>query len=166
MIFPILPGSRLPGKDSPTTPYSQGLHGNPAPATQGLLILSHQSTPRLFPFYKPQHSPPVFLFFFFLFLAYLSSSYLRSAFHYVELIWTLTTPEQKSQPGQINIHSHRINGIRWECLTVPLGVYVTSLLFLWKLNWRLNLPGPTKCQTMWPDNLQEDTLNTEKLCFV
>ena len=69
MIFPILPGSRLPGKHSPTTPYSQGLHGNPAPAAQGLLILSHQSTPRLFPFYKPQHSPLVFLFFFFSFLS-------------------------------------------------------------------------------------------------
>lgn len=95
------------------------------------------------------------LFFFFLFLTHLSSSYLRSAFHYVELIWTLTTPEQKSQPGQINIRSHRINGIRWERLAVPLGVYVTFLLVLWKLNWRQNLPGRTKSQTVWPDNLQE-----------
>ena len=65
MIFPILPGSRLPGKHGPTTPYSQGLHGNPAPATRGLLILSHQSTPRQLPFYKPQQSPLVFFFFFF-----------------------------------------------------------------------------------------------------
>ena len=153
MIFPILPGSRLPGKHGPTTPYSQGLHGNPAPATHGLLILSHQSIPQQLPFYKPQQSPLVF--FFFILLTHLSSSYLRSAFHYVELIWTLTTPEQKSQPGQINIHSHRINGLRWERLTVPLGVYVTSLLVLWKLNWRQNLPGCTKSQPVWPDNLQE-----------
>ena len=66
MIFPILPGSRLPGKHGPTTPYSQGLHGNPAPATHGLLILSHQSIPQQLPFNKPQQSPLVFFFFSFL----------------------------------------------------------------------------------------------------
>lgn len=158
MIFPTLPRRReacaTPRPPQTTTTLCL------QPYTSSCWSINPQSSisSQPLPFYKPQQ--PLLVFFFNPFILILCE---------VSFPWCETDPDinhsqHKSQPRCINTTTNS-NGIRCQCPIVSPKVYITSLLFSYKLNCREHLHDFTRLPTIWPDNLLQVTLQHAKALF-